>query len=42
MKLETEVFGKVFQNPVMLPWLKTLDNVLLPLKIVSSGGRTTK
>jgi NitT/TauT family transport system ATP-binding protein len=28
------IVGIAFQNPVMLPWLKTLDNVLLPLKIV--------
>ena len=26
--------GIAFQNPVMLPWLNTIDNVLLPLKIV--------
>ncbi|MDJ0948830.1 MAG: ABC transporter ATP-binding protein [Alphaproteobacteria bacterium] len=28
------IVGIAFQNPVMLPWLSTLDNVLLPLKIV--------
>jgi NitT/TauT family transport system ATP-binding protein len=26
--------GMAFQNPTMLPWLSTLDNVLVPLKIV--------
>jgi NitT/TauT family transport system ATP-binding protein len=26
--------GMAFQNPVMLPWRTTLDNVLLPLEIV--------
>jgi NitT/TauT family transport system ATP-binding protein len=30
----TNIVGIAFQNPVMLPWLSTLDNVLLPLKIV--------
>jgi len=29
------IVGIAFQNPVMLPWLKTIDNVLLPLKVVS-------
>jgi NitT/TauT family transport system ATP-binding protein len=28
------IVGIAFQNPVMLPWLRTIDNVLLPLKIV--------
>jgi len=28
------IAGIAFQNPVMLPWLSTIDNVLLPLKIV--------
>ena len=28
------IVGIAFQNPVMLPWLNTIDNVLLPLKIV--------
>jgi NitT/TauT family transport system ATP-binding protein len=26
--------GMAFQNPTMLPWLTTLDNVLVPLRIV--------
>ena len=26
--------GMAFQNPTMLPWRRTIDNVLLPLKIV--------
>jgi NitT/TauT family transport system ATP-binding protein len=25
--------GIAFQNPVMLPWMSTIDNVLLPLKV---------
>ena len=29
-----KVVGMAFQNPTMLPWLRTLDNVLLPLRIV--------
>lgn len=33
------IVGIAFQNPVMLPWLKTLDNVLLPLKIVKPHRR---
>lgn len=28
------IVGIAFQNPVMLPWLTTIDNVLLPLKVV--------
>ena len=28
------IVGMAFQNPVMLPWRTTLDNVLLPLEIV--------
>lgn len=28
------IVGIAFQNPVMLPWLRTIDNVLLPLKVV--------
>ena len=29
-----KITGMAFQNPVMLPWRTTLDNVLLPLEIV--------
>lgn len=29
-----KIVGMAFQNPTMLPWLRTLDNVLMPLKIV--------
>src|SRR6187551_4633 len=29
-----KIVGMAFQNPTMLPWLRTLDNVLLPLRIV--------
>jgi NitT/TauT family transport system ATP-binding protein len=28
------IVGMAFQNPIMLPWRTTLDNVLLPLEIV--------
>lgn len=28
------IVGIAFQNPVMLPWMSTIDNVLLPLKVV--------
>ena len=30
-----KIVGMAFQNPVMLPWRKTLGNILLPLEIVS-------
>lgn len=30
-----KIVGMAFQNPTMLPWRRTIDNVLLPLKIVS-------
>ena len=26
--------GMAFQNPVMMPWRKTLDNVLIPFEIL--------
>jgi NitT/TauT family transport system ATP-binding protein len=29
-----KIVGMAFQNPTMLPWLRTIDNVLMPLKIV--------
>ncbi|MBY5973758.1 ABC transporter ATP-binding protein [Ferrimonas balearica] len=28
------IVGMAFQNPIMLPWRTTLDNILLPLEIV--------
>jgi NitT/TauT family transport system ATP-binding protein len=30
----SKVVGMAFQNPIMLPWRTTLENVLLPLEIV--------
>ena len=29
-----KIVGMAFQNPTMLPWLRTIDNVLMPLRIV--------
>jgi NitT/TauT family transport system ATP-binding protein len=29
------IVGMAFQNPTLLPWRRTLDNVMLPLEIVS-------
>ena len=29
-----KIVGMAFQNPTMLPWRRTIDNVLLPLRIV--------
>ena len=29
-----KIVGMAFQNPMMLPWRTTLENVLLPLEIV--------
>ncbi|MCQ3802756.1 MAG: ABC transporter ATP-binding protein [bacterium] len=33
-------FGFVFQNPVLFPWLRALDNVLLPDKILGERSPT--
>jgi NitT/TauT family transport system ATP-binding protein len=33
------VAGMAFQNPVMLPWRLTIDNVLLPLEVVEPHRR---
>ena len=33
------IVGMAFQNPTMLPWRTTLDNVLLPLEIVTKHRR---
>ena len=34
-----KIVGMAFQNPTMLPWLRTIDNVLMPLKIVEPYRR---
>ncbi|MCV0409168.1 MAG: ATP-binding cassette domain-containing protein, partial [Rhizobiaceae bacterium] len=31
--------GMAFQNPTMLPWRTTLDNILLPLEVVDKHRR---
>jgi NitT/TauT family transport system ATP-binding protein len=36
------VAGMAFQNPVMLPWRLTLDNVLLPLEVVEPHRRQVR
>ena len=33
------IVGMAFQNPTLLPWRKTLDNVMLPLEIGSTALR---
>ena len=34
-----KIAGMAFQNPTMLPWRRTIDNVLLPLEIVEPHRR---
>jgi NitT/TauT family transport system ATP-binding protein len=34
-----KIVGMAFQNPIMLPWRTTLDNVLLPLEIVEPHAK---
>lgn len=33
------IVGMAFQNPTMLPWRTTLENILLPLEIVEKHRR---
>ena len=35
-----KIVGMAFQNPTLLPWRTTIDNVLLPLEIVEPYRRT--
>jgi NitT/TauT family transport system ATP-binding protein len=39
VKGPVSIAGMAFQNPVMLPWRLTLDNVLLPLEVVEPHRR---
>ena len=34
--------GMAFQNPVMMPWRKTLDNVLIPFEILKQNKSKKK
>ena len=34
-----KIAGMAFQNPTLLPWRKTIDNVLLPMEIVEPHRR---
>src|SRR6188768_952742 len=34
-----KIVGMAFQNPTMMPWLRTIDNVVMPLKIVEPYRR---
>jgi NitT/TauT family transport system ATP-binding protein len=36
------IVGMAFQNPTMLPWRTTLDNILLPLEVVEPHRRRLK
>jgi NitT/TauT family transport system ATP-binding protein len=36
------IVGMAFQNPTMLPWRTTLDNILLPLEIVEKHRKRLK
>jgi NitT/TauT family transport system ATP-binding protein len=39
VKGPVSIAGMAFQNPVMLPWRLTIDNVLLPLEVVEPHRR---